>query len=73
MAISYILWSFGLGISPRFGMLDQEKSGNPGGDNTIKPHRQHVCTHVCDVHMECSPWRRRTWSSPAGCRIGSAC
>jgi hypothetical protein len=28
MAIWYILWSFGI-ISPRFGMLYDEKSGNP--------------------------------------------
>jgi hypothetical protein len=33
VAIWYILWSFGVPIFSRFGMLRKEKSGNPAPDS----------------------------------------
>jgi hypothetical protein len=35
VAFWYILWLFGVCIFPRFGMLHEEKSGNPGATNSF--------------------------------------
>jgi hypothetical protein len=45
--LCYILWTFGIVCGnlvyfSRFGILCEEKSGNPGLDNTTQPRRQGI-------------------------------
>jgi hypothetical protein len=47
VAVWYILWLFYI-FSPRFGMLHQEKSGNPGAASRKKmPEMQTILSCVC--------------------------